>query len=138
MPAMLSFILEWGISTVGSNARWALRMRASMSEIGSFIILPTGLGHTRNQPREGCFTKGHAGAAKLAQVAVPAPAHRAPVDHARRAGIAWQFGQPGVIPFGLQFRPQSGVLLDRLGLLLIAFNPCSLSHSSKWGNGVME
>ena len=36
---MLSFILECGISTAGSNARLALRMRVSMSEIGSVIVL---------------------------------------------------------------------------------------------------
>ncbi len=35
---MLSFILECGNSTVGSNAACALRIRVSMSEIGSVII----------------------------------------------------------------------------------------------------
>ena len=34
---MLSFIRECGNSTVGSNARPALRMRVNMSEIGSII-----------------------------------------------------------------------------------------------------
>src|SRR4051812_19937804 len=41
---MFSLILEWGISTPGSNARLALRIRVSMSEMGSFISL-SGLGY---------------------------------------------------------------------------------------------
>src|SRR6266702_7300149 len=67
MPAMLSFILEWGISTAGSNARLALRMRQSMSEIGSFIKLPTGFGHARDQTVKSAFAESHAGAGELAE-----------------------------------------------------------------------
>src|SRR5215469_2560944 len=103
MPAMLSFILECGSSTLGSNARLALRIRVSMSEIGSFIIkLPAGFGHARDQPVEGAFAEGHARAAELAQVAVTASAHRAAVHHARWACVARQLGQPRVVALGLQ------------------------------------
>jgi hypothetical protein len=35
---MFSLIFECGMSTPGSNAAWALRIRASMSEIGSVIV----------------------------------------------------------------------------------------------------
>src|ERR1035438_1165813 len=128
MPAMLSLILEWGISTAGSNARLELGIRASMSEIGSFIDLPTGFGHARNQPVEGGFAERHARAAELAEVAVAAAAHRAAVDHPGGAGVTRELGQPGVVAFGLQLSPNGGVLLDRFRLPLVAFNPCYLSH----------
>src|SRR5712672_2091409 len=102
MPAMLSFIRECGITTVGSKARFALRIRASMSEIGSFIISlkffyglhatydwsPTGLGDAGDQPIERPFAEGKARAGELAQVATATAAHRAAIHHARRAGVA--------------------------------------------------
>src|SRR5258708_5466595 len=126
---------------VGSNARLALRIRASMSEIGSFIKLPTGFGHARNQAVKGAFAESHAGAGELAEVSVTPSAHRAAVHHSDRAGIAWKLGQAGIIALGLEFGAQGGVLFDRFGLLLVAFNPCFLSHNQEmgcWGAGVIE
>src|SRR5689334_23690734 len=97
MTAMLSFILECGSSRDGSNARWALRIRVSMSEIGSVISivflvlvsrrLPTRLRHTRNQPGQRRLAKGQARAAELPQIRVPAAAHRAAIDHAGPARV---------------------------------------------------
>src|ERR1035437_101597 len=134
MPTMLSLILECGNSRAGNSARLALRIRVSMSEIGSFIDLPTGFGHARDQAVESAFAERHARAAKLAQIAAAAAAHRAPVDQPRRAGVAREFGQTGIVALGLQLSPDGGVLLDRLGLLLVAFNPCCLrseEHTSE-------
>src|SRR6266850_2051839 len=113
MPAMLSFIFECGNSTAGSNARLALRMRHNMSEIGSFIKLPAGLGDARDQPVEIALAEGHARTTELAQVAMAAADHGAAIHHAHGAGFARQFGEPGIVPCGLQLGPDSGILLDR-------------------------
>src|SRR6266566_6325309 len=97
MPAMLSFILECETSTSGTNARFALRIRVSMSEIGSVISLPTGFGHAGNQTIQRHFAEGQAGAAEFPDERVPAAADGAAIDHADRAGIARQFGQRRVV-----------------------------------------
>src|SRR2546426_978865 len=108
---MPSLTLEWGISTAGSNARWALRIRVNMSEIGSVIKSPTGLGHARNQAVERRLAERQTRAAKLAQVAVPATGHRAAVDHAARAGVPGQLRERRVILLGLQIGAQRRVFL---------------------------
>src|SRR5581483_5234312 len=131
MPAMLSLSLEWGTLTRGSNALLALRMRVSMSEMGSFIGLPTGLGDAWDQPGQRGFAEGHSRAAELAQIAMAPAAHRATVHHSGRAGVARELRQPRIVLLRLEFRPQSGVLLDRLGLFLISFDPGYFCHTSK-------
>src|SRR5437763_1324496 len=120
MCAMLSFILECGISTAGSNARCALRIRVNMSEIGSIIKLPARLRHTRDQSIQCGFAEGQPRAAKLPPIAAAASAERAAVDHARRARVTRQLRQAGVIAFRLQFSAERGVFLHRLLLALIA------------------
>src|ERR1035441_9864203 len=60
MFARLSFIRECGISTAGSNARPALRMRVNMSEIGSVINLPAGFHYAGNQTVQRGLPEGHA------------------------------------------------------------------------------
>src|SRR5215472_19316142 len=82
MLAMLSFILECGISTAGSNARCALRIRVNMSEIGSIIKLPARLGHTGNQAIQRGFAERQTRATELAPISAAASAERAAVDHA--------------------------------------------------------
>src|SRR5260221_12323256 len=101
MPAMLSFILECGISTAGNNARLALRIRQSMSEIGSFINLPTGFRHARNQTVQRGFAESHTRTAELPKKTATPSAHRATVDYPGRAGIARQLSQTRIVPFGL-------------------------------------
>src|ERR1700722_4986031 len=123
MLAMLSFILECGISTVGNCTRPALRIRVNISEIVSVINLPACFGHTGNQPVQCGFAESQARAAELAHIAVTTSAHRATVYHARRAGVARQLRQPSVIALGLQFGAQSLVFLNSLLLLLIALQP---------------
>src|SRR6185503_9961749 len=102
MLAILSFILECETSTSGTNARLALRMRVSMSEIGSVISLPAGFGHARNQTVQRHLAEGQARAAEFPHKRVAAAADGAAIDHANRAGIARQFGQRRVIALGLQ------------------------------------
>src|ERR1035437_7683930 len=129
MAATLSFTRECGISTVGSNARPAFRMRVNISAIGSIIKKsPTGLHHARNQTIERGFAERQAGSAELAQVTATAAGHRATIDEPRWTGVARELRQTGVIAFGLQFRPDRGVLLDRVCLALVALNPCCLGH----------
>src|SRR6266545_1244420 len=112
MPAMPSFIRECGMAVVGSNACVALRMRVSMSEIGSVILyqLPACLRHAGDQPGERVLAEGQAGAAELAEEAVPAAGLGAAVDRAHRAGVPGQFGQGRVILLLLQFGAEGGEL----------------------------
>src|ERR1051325_3343777 len=129
MPAMLSFILECATSTSGTSARFALRMRASMSEIGSVISSPTGFGHAGDQTGQRHFTERQARAAEFPDERVAPAADRAAVDHANRAGVARQFGQPRVVALGLQLGPLGGVLLDGVHLLLVSFFPGGFGHN---------
>src|SRR5436190_18319875 len=103
MPAMLSFIRECETSTSGTNARLALRMRVSMSEIGSLISLPTGFGYSRNQTIQRHFAEGQARAAEFPDERVAPAADGAAIDHAGRAGIARQLCQRRVVALRLQF-----------------------------------
>src|ERR1017187_5409619 len=59
---------------------------------------------------------------------VAASAHRAAIHQPRRAGVAWQLGEAGVIAPGLQFRAHRGVFLHRCGFALVALYPCFLGH----------
>src|ERR1035437_6377501 len=114
MWAMLSFTVEWGTSTVGSNARLALRIRVNMSEIGSVIkFLPTGFGHTGNQPVERRMTKRQTRGVELAQVTATASAVSAAIHQPRWAGVARQLGEAHVIAFRFQFSADCGVFLHR-------------------------
>src|ERR1044071_5382700 len=128
MCAMLSFILECGTSTAGSNARCALRIRVNMSEIGSIIKLPACLRHTRNQSIQRGFAERQPRAAELAPITTTATAERAAVDHARGAGVTGQLRQTSVIAFRFQLSADGGVFLHRLLLALIALFPCFLRH----------
>src|SRR6266850_8578318 len=103
MCAMLSFILECGISTAGSNARWALRIRVNISEIGSIIKLPARFGHTGNQAIQRRFAERQPRAAELPPVTPAASAHRTTVHQPRRTRVPRQLRQADIIALGLQF-----------------------------------
>src|SRR5437773_6869473 len=90
MWAMLSFSLECGTSTTGSNARCALRIRANMSAIGSVIQLPTGFGDAWNEAIERGFAELEARAGKLAQIPMAPATDGAAVHDAAGAGVARQ------------------------------------------------
>src|SRR3954449_13269663 len=125
---MLSFNLECGISTVGSKARWALRMRVSMSAIGSVIQLPTGFRYTGNEAGQGGFAKRQARTSELAQKAVTPATDAAAVDHASGTGVAGQLREPGIVLLRLQFRAQRREFLDGVYFFLVAFFPGCLCH----------
>src|SRR5207249_6293223 len=119
MPAMLSFILECETSTSGTNARLALRMRVSMSEIGSVISLPTGFGHAGNQTIQRHFAEGQARASEFPEEPVAATAAGAAIDHADRAGIAWQFRQRLAVALRFHLGSHRRDLLDCLIFFLV-------------------
>src|SRR5581483_1662330 len=126
--AMLSFILECGTSTAGSNARCALRIRVNMSEIGSIIILPARLRHTGNQTIQRRFAERQPRAAELPPVTPAASAHGATVHQPRWARVARQLREARVITLRLQFGAERGVFFHRLGFALVALFPCFLRH----------
>src|ERR1051325_1401320 len=128
MCAMLSFILECGISTAGNSARCALRIRVNMSEIGSIIKLPACLRHTGNQSVQRGFAERQTRTTELAPITAAASAERTAIDQTRWAGVTRQFRQTGVIAFRFQFSAERGVFFHCLLLALIALFPCFLRH----------
>src|SRR3954451_3275422 len=95
---MLSFIFECGTSTWGSSAPWALRIRVSMSEIGSVIKkLPTGFCNTGDKPIQGRLAESETRTGKLAHIGVAPAAHGAEVHDADRARVLRQLRQAGVV-----------------------------------------
>src|ERR1051326_3412471 len=116
MPAMLSFMRECGSWSEGNNARWALRIRVNMSEIGSVIALPACFGHSWNQPVQRGFAKGQARETEFAQKTVAASAHRTTIDQTAGAGVTRELGQAGIVFLRLQFRANGGILFHRCRL----------------------
>src|SRR3954462_11006689 len=94
---MLSRILEWDIATSGNNAWLALRMRVSMSAIGSLLMLPARFRYAWDQAVQRRFTKREARRRKFAEIPAAAPAHFAAVHQAHRARVLRKPCQPGVI-----------------------------------------
>src|SRR5580765_279389 len=115
------------MATFGSRARFALRIRVNMSEIGSFM-LPACLGDARDEAVESAFAESEARAAELAQVAAAASAHGAAIDDAHRAGVFGQLGKRGVVFLGFQFGAESGVFFYGLALFIVSFNPGDFGH----------
>src|SRR5678815_2959364 len=112
MVAIFSFSFEWGNSMAGISARCALRIRVSMSAMGSVgVILPARFGYARDQAVERHFAEGEAGHAKLAQVRMAAAGDFAAVHQADWAGVARQFRERLIIALGLQFGAHRGIFL---------------------------
>src|SRR5215210_122088 len=74
MRAISTFILEDGIWTRSCSAWFALRMRVSMSPIGSLtIVLPAALGHARDDALVRELAQADAADAELSKIG-PRPA----------------------------------------------------------------
>src|SRR5436190_21906744 len=86
MRAISRFIPEVGISTVSCSAWLALRMRVSMSPMGSVIIVasPARLRHARNHALVRKLAQADPAYAELAEVGARAPAAAAAVVGPRR------------------------------------------------------
>src|SRR5215207_3076674 len=108
---MLSRMLECDIVTSGDNAILALRMRVSMSAIGSLLMLPARFRYAWDQAVERRFTEREARRAKFAEIPAPASAHLAAVHQAHRARVLRKLREARVILLRLQFCAHSGVLL---------------------------
>src|SRR5688572_4165308 len=119
---MLSLSFEWFTSTSVSSALFALRNRVNMSATGS-LILPARFGYSRNQPVQCPLAESQTRAGKLADIRMAAAAHRAAVHQPGRTRVARQLLQRGVILLLFQFGAESGVLLHRLSLALVALQP---------------
>src|SRR5262245_47551092 len=90
--AIAAFSFVAGMSTVGRSMRLALRMRVSMSAIGSVIMVgtssPAGLGNAGDQPVRGHPPEADAADAELAvDGAGPAADLAAVADADDRAGL---------------------------------------------------
>src|SRR3954454_16569106 len=83
---MASFVLEAGTTTSSWRARVALRMRVSMSAIGSdtFMGLPARLRHARELAHQGTLAETDAAHSKAAHERPRSPADHAAVVTARR------------------------------------------------------
>jgi len=115
-------ILECVISTAGSNARCALRIRVNMSEIGSIIKLQLAFVIPGINPFNAASRIVNVSNRTSANTAAAA-AERTAIDHAGRACVARQLRQPGVVAFRFQFSPDGGVFLHRLLFALVALFP---------------
>src|SRR3954471_22897943 len=120
---MLSRILEWDIATSGNNAWLALRMRVSMSAIGSLLMLPARFRYAWDQAVQRRFTERETRRGEFTKVPAAASAHFAAVHQAHRARVLRKLRQPRVILLRFQFSAHRGVLLHRRGLSLVALNP---------------
>src|SRR5678815_3560359 len=99
--AISSFMREVGMETESCIARFALRMRLSMSAIGSVSIaclLPTGLGHPWDR-------------ALVREVAQADPAELVPAEHGARpaAAIAARVGTDAVLLLALLLHAERGL-----------------------------
>src|SRR5262245_15754470 len=79
--AMASLVREAGTSTSSCRAWLALRMRVSMSAMGSemFMGLPARLGHARQLAQQGPLPEADAAQREPAHIATRPTAHGAPV-----------------------------------------------------------
>src|SRR3954467_7240751 len=85
MRAISTLILDEGISTRSCSAWLALRMRVSMSPMGSFTMaLPAALGHARDDALMRELAQADAADPELAEVRPRPPATPAPGVVARR------------------------------------------------------
>src|SRR5262245_45040049 len=103
---MLIFSRVIGMSTTGRSMRLALRMRVSMSETGSVIMVassPARFFHARDQPVAGHVTEANPADAKLAIDGAGTPAQSATQPNANLVARP-QFYLVRVLLVGFQLR----------------------------------
>jgi len=91
-------------------------------------ILPARLRHARNEPGGSKFTKSETRNFEAANEGAAAARHLAAIYHPRRAGIAGQLRETGIIFLRFQLRPYRCVFLYRRALALVAIDPGGLGH----------
>src|SRR5690606_33169538 len=94
---MATFSFDEGMLTVTLSTCCALRMRVSISAMGSLmlilVLLPAGLGHAGHFALHGHFTQFVAGQAELAEHAARAAGDHATIALARGVRVARQLLQ---------------------------------------------
>src|SRR6056297_1059450 len=140
---MRSRILEAGERTVDLPRICALRMRVSMSAIGSFMIsppLPARLHHAGQLPGGAQIAQRDPADLELAVIGVRPPGELAAVVQPRCRAVARQFRQPQrrakalfhrlavVLDHRLERRALLGVAIHELLALLLALDHCFLGH----------
>src|SRR5215831_16029044 len=144
---MATLTLDVGICTVAFSANCALRMRVSMSAIGSVMLivspqaLPAGLHYARNLAAHRYVAQLVAAQAELAEHASRPPSQLAAIAQSRGAGIARQLlqlatGRPAIVIGKLGVgddREQLGAplrtFLDDQPALLVAVDDSRLGHN---------
>src|SRR5690606_3599536 len=143
---MEAFSREAGIATSGWPTIWALRIRTSMSAIGSVMLievsLPARLDDAGHLAPQGELAQLVAPQAELAIDAARASRHRAAVAQAHGRGVARQLLQlrardllrlvrgAGVVDHLEQLQALRLELLHRLAPLLFPELECELGHGS--------
>src|SRR5579862_5508946 len=141
---MARFTFEAGTLTVTFSVACALRMRVSMSAMGSlmliFALLPARLDHPGNLATHGDLADLVAAQAELAERAAGAAGHRAAVAQAHGRGVAGQRLELGaglvaglvgglrVLDDGEQLLALLRELLHGSATLRLAVDDCKLRH----------
>src|SRR4029450_1219094 len=145
---MASLTFDDGITTTVCSTICALRMRVSMSAIGSVMLmlyplgplLPACLDDARHFAAHGEGPQLVAAEAELAEIAARAAGNRTSVAQTRRIGIARQLlhlepgrhailvGRLGVVHDRDQHRPLLGVFLHQRTALLVTVDQGKLRH----------
>src|ERR1700690_3447577 len=144
---MDAFTRDDGIATDSFSASCALRMRVSISAIGSLMLMlylpsPAGFGHAGNFPAHGDVAQLVASQAELAVHAARAARQLAAVAYPRGAGIARQllqlharrhalvFRLLEIIDDGEQRRAFGREFLHGLAALFVAVDDCGFCHGA--------
>src|ERR1017187_5269918 len=144
---MDAFTRDEGIATDSFSASCALRMRVSISAIGSLMLMlcllsPAGFGHAGDLATHGDLAQLIAPQAELAVHAARAARQFAPIAHSRRRRIARQLlqlhacrhafilGLLEVVDDGEQRRAFDLEFLHGLATLLVTVDDCGFCHGA--------
>src|SRR3569623_1102585 len=91
-------IVDAGVTTVSRRRIWALRMRVSISAIGSvrlivFFSLPARLDHAGDLPEVAQFTQGNTAQLDLPEIATRPAGQFATITHTARRRVPRQLGE---------------------------------------------
>ena len=95
---------------------------------GYKFILPARLRHARDEPLRSKLAKSETRNLEAANEGAAAARHLAAIYHPRRAGIARQLRETGIILLRLQLGAHRGVFLHRRALAVVAIDPGGLGH----------
>ena len=94
-------------------------------------ILPARLGYARDQTLRGQLAKGETRQLEAADERAATARHFATIYNPRRAGVARQLRQAGVIFLRFQLGADGSVFFHRCALTLVAINPGGFGHKKR-------